>query len=592
MEPISDEKKLEFANRSFPGKTVNLGNGDWWFIQAGNILGDNLHYEYWGGQVSLHIEGPNWRPLRNYLWREVSDPRVVSKKWWRQGCCWTLQTIPSSWEEVQEAFLELNRIMLPYILDFEEEQGFEKPAKVADLDVVAHKIKINDLISIERLHIPEYQRPYRWTSGNVEQLMTDINTARVSGKLDYLIGSIILHKNEKSDGNLFNEIVDGQQRITTISLILKALNPNAMISELTYGHSESYKFIRENYAFILDWIDLNLAPTERKDFENYLLNCCRVVLISVKRLPEAFQLFETQNGRGKELEAYNLLKAYHIRAMSDAPVKEKIECDVRWEEAAMHVDKECVRRDLLRQVINEHLFRIRKWTKEGRAYSFNKCEIGEFKGLTLGKDGNLEYAYQNILVQQQIASGFMQVMNSVLFKVQYRFTHGDPDNVSPFVSINQLIVNGRPFFDYVETYVEIYKRLFLDSNSSQLYNFKDFYREYCKYNGCGRRGDTYVRQSYKSAIILIFDRFGERGVEYLYEAVYTCLYRLRLERKRIFYSTMCGYDESGWLFQIIQNARNLSDLSVIKHRAEEYKRSVISNFEVTEINSFIKSSQL
>ena len=49
--------------------------------------------------------------------------------------------------------------MLPYILDFEEEQGFEKPSKVADLDVVAHKIKINDLISIERLHIPDYQRP-------------------------------------------------------------------------------------------------------------------------------------------------------------------------------------------------------------------------------------------------------------------------------------------------------------------------------------------------------------------------------------------------------------------------------------------------
>lgn len=107
MEPISDEQKLEFANSSFPAKTVNLGNGDWWFIQAGNILGDNLHYEYWDGQVSLHIEGPNWRPLRNYLWREVSDSRVVSKEWGRQGCCWTLQTTPSSWEEIQEAFWNL-----------------------------------------------------------------------------------------------------------------------------------------------------------------------------------------------------------------------------------------------------------------------------------------------------------------------------------------------------------------------------------------------------------------------------------------------------------------------------------------------------
>lgn len=589
MEAISNEQKLEFANQAFHGKNVNLGNGDWWFIQAGDMLGDYLHYEYWGGQVSLHIEGPNWRPLRNYLWKTVSDSRVVSKEWGRKGCCWTLQRHPSSWEEIKEAFIELNRIMLPYILDFEQEQGFVKVTKDDGLDVSAHKVKINELLHLENLHIPEYQRPYRWTTHNVEQLLRDINIARIAGKVDYLIGSVILHRNIIKEVGCIKDIVDGQQRITTISLIIKALDSNVSIPNLTYGHSDSYKHIQENFRFIQEWLAINVPDAERNEFENFLLNNCRVVLISVKQLQEAFQLFETQNGRGKELEAYNLLKAYHIRAMSDAPRKEKIECDVRWEDAALFVNRDGVRRDLLRQVINEHLFRIRKWSREGYASSFNKNEIGEFKGLTLGRDNNLEYAYQNILVQQQIALGFMQSMNTGLFKVKYRFEHGDPDNISPFVSINQLIINGRPFFEYIETYVEIYKRLFLSSNSSQLYRFKDFYHEYCMYKGSGRKGDTYIRQVYKSAIILLFDRFGEKGVDYLYEAIYSCLYRIRLEKQKIFFNTMFGKAESGWLFTVIQNAKNFSDFSDIKRRAEEYKRNLKVNFDVDEIKSFFKS---
>ncbi len=67
---------------------------------------------------------------------------------------------------------------------------------------------------------------------------------------------------------------------------------------------------------------------------------------TVKRLSEAFQLFETQNGRGKPLEAYNRLKAYHIRAMVDAERKDKIECDVRWEDAALYSDKQKISIDL------------------------------------------------------------------------------------------------------------------------------------------------------------------------------------------------------------------------------------------------------
>jgi hypothetical protein len=52
---------------------------------------------------------------------------------------------------------------------------------------------------------------------------------------------------------------------------------------------------------------------------------------------------------------------------------------------------------------------------------------------------------------------------------------GDRDNVNPFASISQTIVNGKEFFDYVETYVEMYKTLFLQMGSYQLAEFKRFY---------------------------------------------------------------------------------------------------------------------
>ena len=587
MNNISNEQKLKFANKEFPGKAVNLVDGNWWYIQAGTLMGEDLHYEYHNGKVHLHIEGSNWRPIRNYFDKVVSDPRIIAEHWRRQRCSLTLQRELLSWKDIQDAFLEIDRIMRPHILSFERSQevyhGDNENSVESDVD--ARKIKVSDLMSLPNLHIPEYQRPYRWTTKNVEQLFADINNARANGKQDYLIGSVIIHK--KEDNTL--DIVDGQQRITTLYLIVKALNYKAPLPHLAFNHADSFFHIHENNAFIHEWVELNLAKSDRQNFLDYIFGNCQVVEVTVKLLHEAFQLFETQNGRGKELEAYNLLKAYHIRAMTSSSRKEKIDCDVRWEDAAMYADKNNTPRDLLRQLINEHLYRCRLWSRSEEAGRFSKQCVDEFKGFTVDRDTPVEFAYQNCLVQQQIASGLMQLMNTGLFKVKSRFEHGDPNNISPFVNINQLIVNGKPFFDWVETYIEIYKRIFMQPDSSQLSNFKDFYRSFCKYEGCQRNGDSYIREVYKSAIILIFDRFGEKGLNHLYKAVYICLYRMRLEKKQVRYATMSSYSSSGWIFALINNARNISDLSEIISRASEYKKITPKNFEAKKINElFVK----
>lgn len=63
---------------------------------------------------------------------------------------------------------------------------------------------------------------------------------------------------------------------------------------------------------------------------------CEFVVIKVKELAEAFQMFESQNGRGKDLEAYNLLKAYHIRAMENDSQSEKLNVTVDGSQQQRH----------------------------------------------------------------------------------------------------------------------------------------------------------------------------------------------------------------------------------------------------------------
>ena len=71
----------------------------------------------------------------------------------------------------------------------------------------------------KRYFIPPYQRPYRWDADNVEQLVDDIWNSLDAEEKEYFIGSIICIRK----GNDKYEVVDGQQRLITLTLILSAL---------------------------------------------------------------------------------------------------------------------------------------------------------------------------------------------------------------------------------------------------------------------------------------------------------------------------------------------------------------------------------
>lgn len=84
--------------------------------------------------------------------------------------------------------------------------------------------------------VPDYQREYVWESEHVEQLLNDIDTDNAS---EYFIGSIVVCRRETETF----ELIDGQQRMTTLFLIICAIRNH--IKSLTQEHSDDIKRILE-----------------------------------------------------------------------------------------------------------------------------------------------------------------------------------------------------------------------------------------------------------------------------------------------------------------------------------------------------------
>lgn len=85
-------------------------------------------------------------------------------------------------------------------------------------------ISVYELLQDSQLHIPLYQRPYKWAEKNVRSLIDDV--IRFKDKSAYRLGTIVIH----DDGDKHN-IVDGQQRTVSLILLAQALSQLVMMSD-------------------------------------------------------------------------------------------------------------------------------------------------------------------------------------------------------------------------------------------------------------------------------------------------------------------------------------------------------------------------
>lgn len=188
-----------------------------------------------------------------------------------------------------------------------------------------------DSRSIEnvRLNVPEYQRPYKWTARNAIQLLDDIIEAKNENKEVYRVGTLILHKDKDEKGNERYNIVDGQQRTITFSLLLYSLYEATkeivtidFLGQQVFNNEYSRRNIPNNYNAFKRRVGANGEGEEKKDQERnirqlrqFIEDRCELIVVITDDLSEAFQFFDSQNARGKALYPHDLLKAYHLREM-------------------------------------------------------------------------------------------------------------------------------------------------------------------------------------------------------------------------------------------------------------------------------------
>lgn len=383
--------------------------------------------------------------------------------------------------------------------------------------------KLSELLKIENLTIPPYQRPYKWSEKNVIQLLEDIfEFVNIKNK-EYRIGNIILHNDDKE-----NNVVDGQQRLTTISLLLKMLDNtfNGLLLSQKYKHTISKNNIVYNYRIIDKWLNTKFANEEsRQEFKSKILNKCEFVLFTVFKQDEAFQLFDSQNARGKPLEPYDLLKAFHLREMDSDSEEDRTKCVERWEKS---IDEKT-----LKPILGNHLFKIRKWSKNERKYNFTKDDIEEFKGISLHQ--KQQYPYESAM---RMLDGFVENAQNDKFLQNLQIAQTFP------FQITMPIINGKRFFEYVDFYITQREKLFdlnkEDSVKAEMSEFVKFYENYCcGYYGWGRSGDEKVRNLYENILIIFIDKFGYvDDFENFYKAFYKLAYNIRCTKSRIMVETI------------------------------------------------------
>ena len=90
------------------------------------------------------------------------------------------------------------------------------------MKIEANDKEIQDIFALGYFKIPRFQRPFSWTDEEVNNFWDDVVIQEYE---NYFIGSMVVYQTEKP----YYGIVDGQQRLTTLTLILACIR-NAFLS--------------------------------------------------------------------------------------------------------------------------------------------------------------------------------------------------------------------------------------------------------------------------------------------------------------------------------------------------------------------------
>jgi uncharacterized protein with ParB-like and HNH nuclease domain len=281
-------------------------------------------------------------------------------------------------------------------------------------------------------HIPSYQRPYAWTVDQASELFDDLyDFYQTEDDEGYFLGSIVLIKQEAKP---YSEVIDGQQRLTTLTILLAAICSLAegeyrselkeyimepgkesqgllplprltlrerdkdfflkYVQKLNFTEllkieplslkNESQRNIQLNGKYFLDALNEKFAQNldGLKDFVRFLVTRCYLVAVSTPNQQSAFRVFSVMNSRGLDLQPTDIIKADII---GQIPEDKQDDYNDRWEEMEI---------ELGRAGFNDLFSFIRMIYAKEKA---KKAILEEFRQHVLSKIKNPENLLEEVL---------------------------------------------------------------------------------------------------------------------------------------------------------------------------------------------------
>lgn len=245
--------------------------------------------------------------------------------------------------------------------------------------IEASDTSINQLLKDQKFTIDYFQREYRWQQKHIGLLIEDLTTtflksykdgdkrSEVSNYQSYYLGPVVFSVNPENNKK---SIIDGQQRITSITLFLIYLNHlqnnlthKVAISELIFSEKygeksfnmtdearedcltslfengeydlkdnddETVKNMIERYEDITQIFPEEINQTVLPYFIDWFIENVVIVEITAYSDENAYTIFETMNDRGLNLTATEMLKGYVLSKISDK--KQRTEINDLWKD--------------------------------------------------------------------------------------------------------------------------------------------------------------------------------------------------------------------------------------------------------------------
>lgn len=237
-------------------------------------------------------------------------------------------------------------------------------------EIRANKKSVSDYLKSgaqSKFLIPDYQRPYSWTVDEISALWDDILTSYEEDKnSDFFCGTVVTFKNADNE----NEIIDGQQRTTSLLLLLRAIyttleqsetglkndiekclwevnrtsgepnKDNCLITSKVATDEHNEEFINilktgnantkdnnyaKNYGLFVEKVKDRTTenPTGWADLCGYILDKIILFPIECEDQNTALRIFSTLNDRGMSLSDADIFKAKIYNHLSDKNLRDK-----------------------------------------------------------------------------------------------------------------------------------------------------------------------------------------------------------------------------------------------------------------------------